>query len=129
MPDNKTKVKIELEYPVNCSKRILFDRLCSPAGLAEWFAEDVNVKGDVFDFIWDKQSHVASIIAKKDLKQVRFKWNDSAPEHYFEFRLISEELSGSVTLNITDFVAENEKDEAIQLWDSLIGDLKRIVGN
>jgi len=128
MAENKPKIKIELEYPVNCSRRILFERLSSTAGLSEWFADDVKLMGDVYDFIWDKQSHPAQLIAIKDLKQVRFRWNESPADHYFEFRLVSEELSGSISLVVTDFVTEHEKAEAIHLWDTLIADLKRIIG-
>jgi uncharacterized protein YndB with AHSA1/START domain len=47
------KVKIQLEYIINCSPKVLFNRLSSASGLAEWFAEDVRVKGKRFTFIWE----------------------------------------------------------------------------
>ncbi len=53
------RLKFELEYTLNCSPKVLFSRLSTPEGLAEWFAEDVNVEGDIFTFIWDKTESIA----------------------------------------------------------------------
>ena len=46
------KEKIELEYTLNTSPGILFNRLATPSGLSEWFADDVMVDGKIFTFIW-----------------------------------------------------------------------------
>ena len=47
------KVKFELEYLLKTSPKILENMLCTPSGLSEWFADDVNVKDDIFTFCWD----------------------------------------------------------------------------
>ena len=44
------RLKYELEYTLNCSPKVLFSRLSTPEGLCEWFADDVNVEGDIFTF-------------------------------------------------------------------------------
>ena len=36
--------KIELEYIFSSSVKVLFSRLSTPAGLSEWFADDVFQK-------------------------------------------------------------------------------------
>ena len=44
------KTKLQLEYLINCSPKVLFNRLSTAAGLTEWFADDVRVKGNLFYF-------------------------------------------------------------------------------
>ena len=53
------KIQIQLEYTVNCSPKVLFNRLSTAAGLTEWFADDVRVKGNLFTFIWGDTSQSA----------------------------------------------------------------------
>ena len=124
------RLKYELEYTLNCSPKVLFSRLSTPEGLCEWFADNVNVDGDIFTFFWNKAESKARLIAIKENKLVRFEWLDSdePSTDYFEFRINIEELSGSLALIITDFAEPEEKDDAIFLWDSQITDLKRTLG-
>jgi uncharacterized protein YndB with AHSA1/START domain len=124
------KMKFELEYTLNSSPKVLFSRLSTPEGLCEWFADDVNVDGDLFSFYWDKTCLNARLSALKDNKLVRFEWVDHEEEenNYFEFRLNIEELTGDVALIITDFAEPSEKKDSVSLWDSQITDLKRLLG-
>jgi uncharacterized protein YndB with AHSA1/START domain len=122
------KKKYELEYTINSSPRVLFNRLSTPGGLAEWFADDVNLKGSVYTFFWDKSEQQAEIVQKKENKYVRFHWLSEEDECYFEFRLNQDELTGDVSLLITDFADEDEKDDAIDLWDTQIAELKHVIG-
>jgi uncharacterized protein YndB with AHSA1/START domain len=123
-------VKYDLEYTLNCSPKVLFSRLSTPEGLCEWFADNVTVDGDIFTFIWGKSEMKARLAAMKENKFVRFEWLDTEDEesNYFEFRINIEELSGSLALLITDFAEEEEKGDAVSLWDTQIMDLKRILG-
>jgi uncharacterized protein YndB with AHSA1/START domain len=122
--------KFELEYTINCSPKVLFSRLSTPEGLAEWFAYDVNVDGDVFTFIWDKSKFLARLSALKENRLVRFEWiNDHIEDSsYFEFRINIQELTGDIALIISDFADPEEKEDSIYLWDSQISDLKRALG-
>ena len=124
------RVIYELEYTLNCSPKVLFSRLSTPEGLCEWFAENVNVDGDIFTFFWSKSEMKARLTAMKENKFVRFEWLDADDEesNYFEFRINIEELSGSLALIITDFAEPEEKEDAVKLWDTQITDLKRILG-
>ena len=124
------KMKFELEYTLNCSPKVLFSRLSTPEGLCEWFADDVNVDGDVFSFFWEKTCLKAKLAALKENKLVRFEWINHEEEeaNYFEFRINVEELTGDVALIITDFAEPEEKNDAISLWDNQIADLKRLLG-
>jgi uncharacterized protein YndB with AHSA1/START domain len=124
------KMKFELEYTLNSSPKVLFSRLSTPDGLCEWFADDVNVDGDLFSFHWDNVCSKARLSALKENKLVRFEWVDHENEesNYFEFRINIEELTGDVALIITDFSEPEEKKDAVSLWDSQISDLKRLLG-
>jgi uncharacterized protein YndB with AHSA1/START domain len=124
------KFKFELEYTLNCSAKVLFSRLSTPEGLGEWFAEQVNVDGDQFSFYWNGSESKARLAAIKDNKLVRFEWEgmENEEENYFEFRINMDELTGDLALIITDFAETDEKEGSIDLWDSQINDLKRVLG-
>jgi len=122
--------KLELEYTLNCSPKVLFSRLSTPEGLEEWFADKVTVERDLFTFTWDKTESKARLSALKENRLVRFEWIGSQDEetNYFEFRIIVQELTSDLALIITDFADPEEKNDSIFLWDTQIGDLKRILG-
>jgi uncharacterized protein YndB with AHSA1/START domain len=124
------RLKFELEYTLNCSPKVLFSRLSTPEGLGEWFAEKVNVDGDLFSFFWNNSESKARLSALKDNKLVRFEWigMENEESNYFEFRINIEELTGDLALIITDFAEEDEKEDSISLWDSQITNLKRLLG-
>lgn len=124
------RFKFELEYNLNCSPKVLFSRLSTPEGLGEWFADQVNVDGDLFSFYWNSSESKARLSALKENKMVRFEWvgMENEEENYFEFRINVEELTSELALIITDFAEPDEKEDAIYLWDSQINDLKRILG-
>ena len=56
------KKKFELEYAINSSPNVLFNRLSTPGGLSEWFADDVNLHGDIFTFIWEETEQQAEVM-------------------------------------------------------------------
>jgi uncharacterized protein YndB with AHSA1/START domain len=122
--------KLELEYTLNCSPKVLFSRLSTPEGLEEWFADKVTVEKDLFTFTWDKTESKARLSAVKENRLVRFEWIDIGDEdtNYFEFTITIQELTSDLALIITDFADPEEKDDSVFLWDTQIGDLKRVLG-
>lgn len=122
------KTKYELEYTLNTSPRVLFERLSTPSGLAEWFADDVNMMGNIYTFEWEGSEQKAELLQRKELKFARFRWLEDDKDEYFEFRIRQDELTGDVALLIVDFVMEDEKSDAIDLWDSQVSELKRALG-
>lgn len=123
------KTKYELEYTFNTSPNFLYSRISTPEGLSEWFADDVNLKKGKYHFIWEGSEQAADVIQKKVNKFIRFHWEDDEDqEQYFEFRIHTDELTGDVALLITDFAEEEEKDDAIDLWDTQISELKHAIG-
>ena len=123
------KKKYELEYSLNTSPGVLFSRLSSASGLSEWFADNVNVDGNIFTFFWEGSEQRAELIHIKENKSIKFRWiSDEDPKAYFEFRIDHDDLTGDAYLSITDFAEDNEKIDAIDLWDSQIAELKHVLG-
>ena len=124
------KIQIQLEYTVNCSPKVLFNRLSTASGLTEWFADDVRVKGNLFTFIWGDTSQSAEKKLHRENKMVRFEWvGDDMDESYFEFVINQDDLTNDVSLTIVDFAEEDEIKETSNLWDSQISKLKHLLGS
>jgi len=122
------KVKIQLEYVLNCSPKVLFNWLSTASGLSEWFADDVKVKGKKYTFVWEGSEQTAEMTLHKENKLVRYSWIDE-DDSYFEFRITQDELTGDVSLIVIDFAEENEMKETEGLWDTQVADLKHILGS
>lgn len=122
-----SKVRIQLEYVINCSPKVLYNRLSSASGLTEWFADDVRVRGKKFTFIWNKSEQTAEMTIQKENRLVRYTWVDEK-DVYFEFRITQDELTSDVSLIIIDFAEPGEEDETRGLWDTQIADLKHVLG-
>ncbi|MDR0543807.1 MAG: SRPBCC domain-containing protein [Odoribacteraceae bacterium] len=120
--------KVELEYIFSSSVSVLFSRLSTAMGLAEWFADDVRQSGDVFIFVWNKMKYRARLLELRRNALVRFKWDDADDDEYFEFLLQVDTLTSEVALIITDFVDEEDEEDAIELWDKQIEMLHRTIG-
>lgn len=121
------KQKFEMEYVVNCSPKVLYNRLSSASGLAEWFADDVSVNGKKFTFTWDGASQEAELVFRKENLLVRFEWIDD--HTYFEFRITRDELTNDVSLIITDFAEPDEIEETKSVWDIQVASLKKVLGS
>jgi uncharacterized protein YndB with AHSA1/START domain len=110
---------------------LLFQYLSTPSGLSEWFADNVNSRGERFTFIWDDSEETALLLQKKNNDKVKFQWqNDEEDdgEYYFEFKIQVDEITKDVSLIVTDFAEEDELEESKMLWDNLVSDLKQVLG-
>ena len=124
------RVKFELEYTLKCSPKVLFSRLSTPEGLSEWFADSVDVDGDLFTFNWNKTESAARLAALKENKLVRFEWVglEEEEDNYFEFLINVDELTGDLALIIYDFAEPDDKEDSVFLWDSQVNNLRRLLG-
>ena len=122
------KTKVELEYIISTSPNILFTCLSTPSGLSEWFANDVNIKDDIFTFFWDRSQENAKLMkSKKD--SIRFQWEeDEGEDYYFEMAIKIDDLTKDVALLITDFAEDDEVEETTLMWDNSISNLKQAIG-
>jgi hypothetical protein len=126
------KVRYELEFPLNSSPQLLFQYISTPSGLSEWFADNVNSRGEFFTFIWDGSEEKARLSAKKTDEKVKFRWIDEDnkdTDFYFELRIQEDEITKDVSLVVTDYAVEEDLDEVKLLWESQISDLKHVIGS
>jgi uncharacterized protein YndB with AHSA1/START domain len=125
-----SKEKIEIEFEMHASPALLYNYISTPSGLSEWFADDVNAKGDIYTFRWEDTEEIAVLLKSKHNVYTRFKWKeDEDPKSFFEMKIVEDELTYDVSLVITDFVEKDEIDETYRLWANQIEDLKHIVGS
>ncbi|PIF01192.1 MAG: hypothetical protein CR994_01105 [Maribacter sp.] len=123
------KIKFEIEFVIQSSPQLLYQYLSTPSGLSEWFADNVNSRGELFRFIWDGTEEEAKLLKKKNEEFVRFAWEENDDDSYFEMRIIVDEITKDVSLFVIDFAEEDEVDEARMLWENQVTDLKQVLGS
>ena len=126
------KVKYELEFPIQASPSLLFQYISTPSGLSEWYADNVNSRGEKFTFIWDGSEEEAKLLVKKSGERVKFRWledEEDGNSYYFEIRIQVDEITKDVSLMLTDFAEEDEIEESKMLWENMIGSLKQVLGS
>ncbi|MFD2160887.1 START-like domain-containing protein [Paradesertivirga mongoliensis] len=122
------KKKFSLEYEIKSSPKILFSFLNEPNGLAQWFADDVHYKDQIYTFVWDGEDHKAKLLSIKENKMVKFRWIDDDPACYFEMEILQDELTNDVALSITDFAPPELVEERRLIWDNQIEYLISVLG-
>lgn len=127
---NEPKGKFQLEYVVHSSTSILFEFLSDSNKMAEWFADEITVKDNIYTFNWEGNVQQAKLVAFKDERYVRFNWLDKNKNTYFEFRIDVDELTGDVSLIITDFADNKEERMSSELlWNKQVEDLMHVIGS
>lgn len=123
------KKKFNIEYEVKSSPKILFSFLNEPNGLAQWFADDVTYRDQVYTFTWDDdEQQKAKLLSIKENKLVKFKWLDDEPHCYFEMEIVQDELTNDVALAITDFATEDTIQDRRLIWDNQVQYLISVLG-
>ncbi|HKJ48143.1 MAG TPA: START-like domain-containing protein [Christiangramia sp.] len=124
------KIKYEMEFPIQASPSLLYQYISTPSGLSEWYADNVNSRGEFFTFIWEGSEEKAKLMSKKSDERIKFKWiDDEDTPYFFELRIQVDDITKDVSLMITDFAEDDEVEEGKMLWDNMISDLKQILGS
>ena len=125
------RIKFEMEFPIKVSQKLLFQYISTPSGLSEWFADNVNSRGEIFIFIWDGSEESAKLLRKNNNEKIQFQWlDDEETDYYFELRIQFDEITKDVSLIVTDFAEdEDEVEESKLLWTNQISDLKKVLGS
>ena len=124
------KEKFEMEFVVHASPALLYQYISTPSGLSEWFADNVNSRGELFTFIWDGSEEQAKLLSKKSGERIKFRWlsdDEDGASYYFEIRIQVDEITKDVSLMITDYAEEDEIDEGKMLWENQISSLKQVL--
>ena len=123
--------KYEMDFLLRTSTKVLDDMISTPSGLSEWFADDVNIKDDIYTFFWDGSEEQARLLKKKPNVMVRWQWLEDEEEGldtYFELRYETDPMTKAVLLTLTSFAEPDEVEESRFLWEGQIGELKRKLG-
>ncbi|MGJ8666234.1 MAG: START-like domain-containing protein [Patiriisocius sp.] len=124
------KVKYEMEIPIQVSPELLYTYISTPSGLSEWYADNVNSRGEFFTFIWDGSEEKAMLLGKKSNERIKFRWMvDEGTDYYFELRIQVDGITRDVSLMITDYAEEDEVEEGKMLWENMVSELKQILGS
>ena len=125
------KKKFELEYLLHTSPKVLENMLFTPSGLSEWFADDVNIEGDIYTFFWDGSQEKARLLSKK--MGEKMKWENLNDEEegldtFFQLHYEIDPMTKAVILKVTDFASDEDSEDTQALWQSIIDGLKRFIG-
>ena len=125
------RIKFEMEFPIKVSQKLLFQYISTPSGLSEWFADNVNSRGEIFIFIWDDSEESAKLIRKINNEKIQFQWlDDEETDYYFGLRIQFDEITKDVSLIVTDYAEDDDEvEESKLLWTNQISDLKKVLGS
>lgn len=123
------------DYEIHASIKMLYPYIQTAGGLAEWFADDVNINNSdkTYTFFWDNEEHKARQVAHRTNHFARFEFlpendDDVKDPSYFELRLEFNEMTQSVYLKVFDYSDFDDLKELEGLWDSLVEALRKTVG-
>lgn len=124
----KTKFQIEFDLK-SIPPALLWTYISSPSGLKEWFADEVTLHGKRFTFRWDDGAEqTAAIVVQRTESSLRLRWQGDSLRHYFEFKILSGEMTDSTSLLVTDFALPSEIADARDLWISQLENLRITLG-
>ncbi|MFK8269027.1 START-like domain-containing protein [Capnocytophaga cynodegmi] len=125
----QNKVKYELEFAIHASPQMLYQYISSPSGLSEWYADNVNLKEEIYTFIWSDTEEKAKLLRKKLDESIKFRWLGSGNDTYFEMKIVVDEITEDVSLVIVDFASHEDLEESKMLWENQVAELKHVLGS
>ena len=124
------KIKYEMEFPIHASPSLLFQYISTPSGMQEWYADNVNSRGEFFTFIWEGSEEKAKLVSKNKGQSIRFQWlDDEDTDYYFEMRIQVDAITKDVSIMVTDFAEDDEIEGGKMLWENMISELKQLLGS
>ena len=129
--------KLTLEYPLSTkSTRLVWDMISNAAGLQKWLADQVVEDEQSMTFTWghpwtERDTKKSRILEKEKMNYIRMLWDyhEDTPEAYWEMKIIESDLTGMLSLLITDFAADDDEENDLRdLWDANFERLHRVSG-
>ena len=114
--------KLTLEYPLSTkSTRLVWDMISNAAGLQKWLADQVVEGEDTMTFTWghpwtERDTKTSRILEKEKM-------------NYWEIRIAESDLTGMLSLQITDYAADDDEEADLRgIWDDNFERLHRVSG-
>ncbi len=125
----KSKLEqIELEYIFRASPSILYQFFTAPSCLIRWYCDEVDINESKYSFVWDGYPEEAELLENVENERLRFRWDESNEDTYFEIRMSKSPVTSETILEITDIIEPHEVDEQKLLWESQIKKLRQETG-
>jgi len=121
-------VKKQIEYPVKCKPALLYTYLTDPVFLSQWFADKVELKGEVWNFYWNDDVVEGRLMEKKINASVKFELDYHQSDEFIQLQIVVDAITEEIELLITDFCEVGEEEDLKLLWDTSIQRLHRAVG-
>ncbi len=128
------KTKFAFEYEINASKKMLYPYFTTASGLAQWFADDVNVDEDnIYNFIWEGEDHKAKMVSHRTNSFAKFVFiepdkSDGDDPNWVEFKIDLNEMTQTTFIKIQEYTEFDDKEEQAEVWEGLLHNLKETVG-
>lgn len=129
-----SKYRYVAEYEIHASVKMIYPYLSTASGLAEWFAEEVNVlKDKTLDIIWDGESHPAKLVTARTNSHVKYIFSplnkeDEDDPSFLEFKITHSEMMDTTFLKVVDYSEMNNQKDLEELWENLIYELRELLG-
>lgn len=130
-----SRPKFVAEFEINASRKMLYSYLSTPSGLAQWFADDVNIDEDkVYHLLWDDENHKARMVSQRANNHVKFEFLEEEEEEdedeppTLELRLDKNEMTNTTFLRVIDSTNEEDEEELMEMWESMVSTLRDTVG-
>ncbi|MGL6021907.1 MAG: START-like domain-containing protein [Chitinophagaceae bacterium] len=125
------KQKYTLEIKIKSSPLLLYKYISNAADLNAWFADKVEEVNGKFIFEWNSstEKEYATLLECEENVFAKYRWIHQSEDEYFEFRIVSTELSNQTILVIEDFALPNEINDQKLLWEAEVKKLLHLLGN
>ena len=130
--------KLTIEYPLSTrSPKIVWDMISNAAGLQKWLADKVvEDNADTMTFTWghpwtERDTKTSRILEIEKMDHIRLMWDyhEDIPEAYWEMRIEKSDLTGELSLLVTDYAADDDEEEDLRgIWDDNFERLHRVSG-
>ena len=129
--------KLTLEYPLSTkSTKLVWDMISNAAGLQKWLADKVVEREGSMTFTWghpwtERDTKTSRILEIEKPNYIRMLWDyhEDTPEAYWEIRIEESDVTGMLSLTITDFAADDDEEEDLRgIWDDNFERLHRVSG-
>ncbi|MDI9336947.1 MAG: START-like domain-containing protein [Alphaproteobacteria bacterium] len=123
------RVAFNLEFSIKSSVQVLFNIVSTSAGLQEWYADYVEMKGNNCKFEWKgMKPEEFTIVVFEENARIRFEKNKDKKHEYLEFLIYKTEISEETILKITDFADEKDLSDQKSLWNHQVKELIHRLG-
>lgn len=125
------KEQYQIECTLNSSSVTnLWNSLSTESGLSRWFADNAEkISPALYRFTWEDESEDAEILEDRPREVFRMRWVEENDENvFFEFKIQTNEMTGLLSVLVTDFAEPAEYNDAKLLWNSQLDKLRRFLG-